>query len=457
MPVTSLEYPLSIRGGALHFEDCAVHDLAKQFGTPVFAVSETQLRSNFRNYSQIYTRHWPEGEVLIMPSIKANPNIAVRRILSEEGAGCDVFGFGELECALRGNVAPEKISVNGSIKDRELVRKAIDIGAHIVLDSPRELDLCEEEGRSLNKRASISFRLKPDLSDIDTVSDYVPEFSIRFMTQVVKYGIPTRELMEMAHAVRDMQYIDPVGIHVHMGRHSKRPEVWRSLVRNTVKLIAEISKTMDGWTPQIINLGGGMPSRFDLDTDVTIKGYVGPTPEEMAVILTSTLRSSIEEFGMSAQGIALAIEPGRAIHCDTGIHIAKVCNLKNEQGSFNHRWAEIDSSQMFLGVGGANFDSSKFEFLIANKADKAPRETTDIVGMTCNLEVLFYQVMTPDLEVDDIVTLLYTGSYIEPCAQNFNALPRPGMILVKDDIAEWIKRPETVDDVLARDVVPERI
>jgi diaminopimelate decarboxylase len=77
--------------------------------------------------------------------------------------------------------------------------------------------------------------------------------------------------------------------------------------------------------------------------------------------------------------------------------------------------------------------------------------------MTCNLEVLFYQVMTPDLEVDDIVTLLYTGSYIEPCAQNFNALPRPGMILVKDDIAEWIKRPETVDDVLARDVVPERI
>lgn len=455
-PTTSLEHPLSIRGGVLFFEDYSVPQLAEEFGTPVFAVSENRLRQNYRDLRGIYGKKWREGEVKIMPSLKANPNVALRRILSEEGAGCDVFGMGELECALRGNVPPEDISVNGSIKDRSIIRRAIEVGAHIVLDSPRELVLCEEEAAELDKRASVSFRLKPDLADLDQISDYVPDHTILFMTQIIKYGVPANELMGMAQAVRSLSHVDPIGIHVHMGRHSKKPEVWRSWVSNTVGLLAEIRKLMDGWVPKIINLGGGMPSRHDLDTDVTVKGYEGPSQVEMAEILTSTLRDALKQHGIPADGLTLAIEPGRAIHCDTGIHLAKVRNIKTESGAFNHRWTEVDTTQMFLGVGGANFDAPKFEFVIGNKAGVPPRETTDIVGMTCNMEVLFHDVCTPDLAIGDTLVLLYTGSYIEPCTQNFNALPRPGIVLVSGDQAELVKRAETIDDVFARDIVPDR-
>ena len=67
------------------------------------------------------------------------------------------------------------------------------------------------------------------------------------------------------------------------------------------------------------------------------------------------------------------------------------------------------------------------------------------------------QAPVPKLESDDIIAFLNTGSYIEPYTCNFNALPRPGMVLVSGDQANWVKRPETQDEVFARDVVPEHL
>jgi len=99
---------LSIRNKHLYIEGCDTVELAARFGTPLFVLSETHLRNNLRAYQRAFQDHWPEGEVRVMPAIKANPTIAVRRILTEEGAGCDVFGPGELECALRGGVPPDR-------------------------------------------------------------------------------------------------------------------------------------------------------------------------------------------------------------------------------------------------------------------------------------------------------------------------------------------------------------
>ena len=457
MSVEWISQSLSIRAGQLFVEELDVASLARKFGTPLFVVSENHLRENLRYYRQVFSSCWREGQVQILPSIKANPLIAVRQVLTSEGAGCDVFGPGELEAAIRGGVDPKLISVNGSIKDCSIIRRAIEVGARIVLDSPRELQLCEEEAASLSTAASVMFRLKPLLDDIEAPSDYVPERSIRELTQIVKYGIPKSELMDMVDIYTHCKHVEAVGVHGHMGRHSKNLDVWESWIRNMVKLTAELSKRIGGWRPQHINIGGGFPSFPDNDTDVSIKGYDGPTLEQLANAITSTLRNSMQDHGLDPQGLILEIEPGRGIHCDTGIHLTTVRNLKSESNGRDHRWIETDTSQMFLGVSGVNFDSPKFEFLITNKPDAEVVGKADIVGKTCNLEILFYQVDVPDVEVGDIIALLNTGSYIEPCAQNFNALPRPGTVLVCGDQADLIKRHETVDDVFARDIVPERL
>ncbi len=392
-----------------------------------------------------------------MPSIKASPLIAIRQVLSSEGAGCDVFGPGELEAAIRGGVEPSLISVNGSIKDSEIVRRAIDIGARIVLDSPRELELCEQEAVRLGKCATVMFRLKPYLADSDANSDYVPDHLIRDFTQIVKYGIPKSELMEMAQRYQELTNVLAVGVHVHMGRHNKALDVWRSWVQNTINLTAELGQALGGWSPNVINFGGGFPSFPDDDTDVTIKGYPGPTLQQLAEVVTSTCRQTMQERKLDSTNLVVEIEPGRGIHCDTGIHVTSVRNIKSEEQNIKHRWVEVDTSQMFLGVGGANLENPMFDFLVANKAGDVADYQGDIVGQTCNLEILFYQVKMPSPEVGDVIALLNTGSYIEPCAQNFNALPRPGTVLVAGSTAELIKRHETVDEVFLRDVVPNRL
>lgn len=447
---------LSIQDGRLLFESCDVTRLAEKFGTPLFVISEGHLRSNLRRYKTAFEQYWPEGHVRIMPALKACPILAIRRVLSDEGCGCDVFGPGELEGALRGGVDPSAISVNGSIKDRSIIRHAIDVGARIVLDSPKELELCEEEAASLDKMARVMFRIKPFMSELETTSDFVPDADIREMTQMIKYGIPTSEVLPMGPRAMELAHIDPIGIHVHMGRHSKKMEVWQSWVRHCVLLTKRLSNSMDGWVPQEVDFGGGFPSFPDKDTDVYVQGYDGPSIEEYAKGITESFRNAMREVSMDPSGITIEVEPGRGLHCDTGIHLTTVHNIKEETENRPRNWVEMDTSEVFLGVPGFN-EKPPFDFIFANKADYATEVITDMVGQTCNAELLFNQVRTPVLEEGDVVALLNTGSYIEPMAANFNALPRPGTVLVCGDQAELIKRHETVDEVFSRDVIPDRL
>ncbi len=447
---------LSVRDGLLFVEDCDAAQLVESFGGPLFVVSENHLRSNLRRFKHTFAKHWPEGSVRIMPSLKASPLIAVRRVLSDEGCGCDVFGPGELEGAIRGGVVASEISVNGSIKSREIIRRAISVGARIVLDSPRELEICEQEAASLQTEARVMFRLKPFMEDLETASDFAPSMSIRELTQLIKYGIPGSELLPMGPRALELAHVRPIGIHVHMGRHSKHLKVWRHWVRQCILLTKTLSEEMGGWVPKEIDLGGGFPSDSDSDTDVAVSDYESPTLEQFAEAITSELRDTLNHVGISPQGILLEVEPGRALHTDTGIHLTTVKNVKEEQHNRPRQWIEVDTSEVFLGIGGLN-EEPPFEFMFANKASSPLTAKADIVGQTCNAELLFKQVKTPALEVGDVVALLNTGAYIEPMAANFNALPRPGTVLVCGDRAEMIRRHETVEEVFNRDEIPERL
>jgi diaminopimelate decarboxylase len=447
---------LSIRQDRLFLENCDLTEIAKQFGTPLFVISESHLRSNLRRYKNAFTKYWHEGPVRIMPSLKASPLLAIRKVLSDEGCGCDIFGPGELECALRGGVNPSEISVNGSIKDREIIRRGIDIGARIVLDSPRELEMCEEEGRALNKIARVMFRIKPVLSNVGVMSDFAPDYEIRDLTQLIKYGIPTAELLPMCTRVMQLDHVEPIGIHVHIGRHSSQLEVWESLVTQTVLLTKQMSELMSGWIPSEVDFGGGFPSFPNTDPDVYVKGYSEHQIEDYAKVIVTTFRHTMATVNLDCAGITLEVEPGRGLHCDTGVHLTSVKNIKQEDGERARKWAEVDTSEVFLGVPGLS-EEDPFAVMVANKTDQPNSIITDIVGLTCNAERLCNQIETPVLDCGDVLALLNTGSYIEAMAANFNALPRPGSVLVSDTVAELVKRHETIDDVLARDIIPERL
>jgi diaminopimelate decarboxylase len=102
-------------------------------------------------------------------------------------------------------------------------------------------------------------------------------------------------------------------------------------------------------------------------------------------------------------------------------------------------------------------EHAHFQVVAASRADAPEAQTADVVGMSCGFDLLVPDARLPALAPGDVLAFLDNGAYQDACASNFNGLPRPGTVLVSGASAEWIKRPETVEDVFARDVIPDRL
>jgi diaminopimelate decarboxylase len=292
---------------------------------------------------------------------------------------------------------------------------------------------------------------------LDDPSDFFPGRLIRDMTQTVKYGIPTSEMLPMISKIKASKWVDLVGVHTHSGRHSKKAVFWQSLIRNYVKLIKQISDGMgNGWVPHIVSIGGGFAAEHDIESRVAVTDYETPTVEEFAETTTTAFRESMQASDLSTEGIIFEVEPGRALHNETGIHLTQVHVVKHETANIDRRWLETDTSEVFLSVGSLNVKPA-FQYVVASKADQSEAYKADIVGITCNYECLAEQAPVPQMASGDVIAFLNTGSYIEVYGCNFNVLPRPGTVLVKGDQAEMVKAHETLEQVFSRDIVPDRL
>ena len=233
---------LSLHDGRLFVEDREVAELAQRFGTPLNVVSEKQLRANLRAFRRAFEASWTEGPVHILPSIKANYALALRRVLTEEGAGCDTFGASELGAALACGVDPALISVNGTGKDKGLLREAVLAGARVTVDSVRELELLRAVARELSSRATARLRVRPRYTDLAGTSDFFPgrQMPIREVAQRYKPGIPPNDLLALDRALLTDPALDVSGVHCHVARHSRRAELFEGMVASLFELLAEL-------------------------------------------------------------------------------------------------------------------------------------------------------------------------------------------------------------------------
>jgi len=148
-----LDACLSIRDDHLFIEQCDTVDLVGEFGSPIFVLSEDQLRRNVREFQIAFQNGWPDGPVKVMPAAKANWIAAIQRILADEGCGCDIYSAGELSMALAAGVEPKFISVNGVPKDDTHSYRSIQEGVRITIDSMEEVDVIEKAANELDRVA----------------------------------------------------------------------------------------------------------------------------------------------------------------------------------------------------------------------------------------------------------------------------------------------------------------
>lgn len=443
---------LSIESGRLRMEDVDLGEVAERFGTPLYVHSERQLRANARTFREVFSDQW-RGGVLVMPSIKANISLALRRILSEEGMGCDTVGRGELEAAVRGGVDPSLISLNGPIKDEALIRRGLELGARITVDSVAELEQVRAVARANRSRANVRLRARPWL-ELDQQAELAHEpVSIRVATQRYKPGIPTEQLLALPPDLALADELDISGVMVHIGRLGREPEIWAELARWTGSLACRLSVAWPGWRPTEIDLGGGFP----VPRDPTAGGHETPAPPlvDYATAIAGSLRAALADGGLDPDSIRLEVEPGRALYGNSGIHLTEVRHLKRQAEPLPLAWVETDSSEVFLA--DVAIEGNRWTPVVVNRAEDELTETADLVGASCNADIIVADASLPRVEVGDVIALLDTGAYQDVGASNFNAMPRPATVLVDGGAAELIKRRETVADIFARDLIPDRL
>ena len=313
--------------------------------------------------------------------------------------------------------------------------------------------------------------------------------------QVYKSGIPREYLADMGHRIFAMPNVELVGLHFHVGRHYPSLWFWKGLMTRYARLVGELSRAWGGWRPAELDVGGGMPSPRDPHNQelarseflLTSAGYplmVGarrlgedayyalmgrlvpaleghrerkqpPTIEQFAASITSTLRVALLAEGVETEGIRLQIEPGRSMYGDTGIHLTRVKKVKRQHEPIPYSWVLVDTTYFFLA--GGVFEHNRHLFVVADKVNAPATLMADFVGHSCFADQIVLGARLPEVEPGDVIALLETGAYQESSASNFNALPRPASVLVTGTKAKIIKRAETVEDVYARDVVPQRV
>ena len=166
---------LSTRDGHLYIEECDTVGLVEQFGSPIFVLSEDQLRRNARRFQEAFQAGWPDGPLKVLPAAKANWIPAAQRILANEGCGCDIYSPGELSVALDAGFDPQLISVNGVPKDEQHIYRCVQAGVRITIDSVEELDFIEKAANEKERVAKVRLRLKPAISDFIDHSDFSAE------------------------------------------------------------------------------------------------------------------------------------------------------------------------------------------------------------------------------------------------------------------------------------------
>ena len=444
-----LDECLAVHDGRLRVEGCAASDLAARFGTPLHVVSEDQLRRNARRLHAAFAAAWPHGDVRLLPSIKANLTLALRHVLNEEGTGCDVFGAGELEVALRAGTDPALISLNGPAKDDALLERAVRLGVRVTLDSADELERLGAVAGRLGRRAVARVRLRPPLPGLTAPTDLAASpVPIAEAVLAYKPGIALADLL----GVRVPDGVEVRGAHLHFPRHTTDVEARATAVRAFAAQVGELSAAWGGWRPRELDVGGGIPSPRDPTGRALEREVAPPAPLDAYARATGdALAAGLRDAGLDPGGIALEVEPGRALYGDAGVHLTRVLHVKRDGA---RTFVETDTSEAFLPDGLVEHNAWT---VLAADAPEATGPPVDVVGRSCGFDVLAPAAALPAVAPGDVLVVLDTGAYQDATSSTFNALPRPATVLVTGARAEVVKRAETLDEVLARDVVPVRL
>lgn len=427
-----------IKDGILYFDGCNTIELAEKFGTPLYVMSETDIVSRFAELRECFLNRYNNTRVAY--ASKAFCNTALFKICEREGMCIDVVSGGELYTAIKSNFPAERIEFNGNNKLPEELEMAIDYGiGRIIIDGLQELDLIETICASKNKVVDVLFRVTPGV--VVNTHDYITTGK-----KDSKFGIPLDEKIFYPYVKKaiDSKFINLKGLHFHVGSqlfdntsHLQAVDI----VLNCVKKIKE----KYNYDLTELNLGGGFGVRYTSEIRKPASYFIEPMMEK------------IENFykEIRVERPSIVIEPGRSIVAEAGISLYTIGSIKDVVGI--RKYVSVDGG-MTDNIRPALYQA-KYRGIVANKAGEMRDELVTICGKCCESgDVLIKDVKIPKTaEAGDIFAVFSTGAYGYSMASNYNNNPIPAVVLVKNGKADLIVARQSYEDIISRNVIPERL
>ena len=410
-------------------------ELAETYGTPLYVMDENEIRRACRSYVGSINKYYG-GRGAVAFASKAFCCRAMCRLAAEEGLCLDVVSIGELHTALSAGFPAERLYFHGNNKTVEELTAALEQGiGRIVVDNPTELALLNQLAIAMGTKAAVSFRIKPGI-------DAHTHAYIRTGQIDSKFGLAleTGEAMETILAAVKMEGISVKGIHCHIGSQIFDVEPFEDAARVMLGFMAEV-REKTGLVLEELDLGGGFGIKYLPEHDpVEYERYM----EKVSIVV----RQTCEKLGLPMPFVT--IEPGRSIVGSAGITLYKVGAVK-----------EIPGVRTYVSVDGGMADNpryilyqSEYDFVAAARAAQPKDRTVTVAGKCCESgDLLGENVAIQELHPGDVLAVLATGAYNYSMSSNYNRIPKPPVVFVKDGEARVVVKRETLDDLIRNDLL----
>ena len=438
--------------GELMIGNCTCVDLTGIYGTPLHVVDEHRLASAAEDFLNSFTDVYP-GQVSAHYAFKCNPVPGVISIIRKRGFKAEVMSEFELNLALRLGYKGRDIIVNGPFKPESFLSACVENDVRLVIvDSLQELQRLNSIAGRLNKTAGILFRVNPD---------YTPKGMNKGSATGSRKGcslgfdLKSGEAVKILDELPGMDHIRFNGYHFHIGTGIRRPDDYRKALEHLKELVTETYNR--GFEVKIMDTGGGF----------AVSGSWEMTTREMLLYQAMDRLPSTEnkrdkpgfiDFAREVtKGISLIFpeghwpelitEPGRCIASPGQVLLLGVHQVKERSGL--KKWLTTDG-----GIGTVTMPTfyEYHEVFLCNDVSRPRTEYVNINGPGCFASDMVYRnKLMPDVKPGEVLAIMDSGAYFTSWESNFG-FPRPAVIAVADGKHRLLRRRETFEDMMERDL-----
>ena len=420
--------------GHLTIDGIDATELAKEYGTPLYVLSEDRIRENCRKYTRAMSRVFREGSMPLFAG-KSLCFKGIYPIIDEEGMGADVVSPGELFTCLAAGFPKEKMFFHGNNKTDADIEYALDSGiGFFVVDNFNELEALNKAAgeRGIVQKALLRVTVGLDPHTFEAVN------TGRIDSQ---FGIPieTGQAEHFLKAAIDAENVNVLGFHSHIGSQIMDSGSFCDQADILLGFAADMMNKYD-YTATYFNIGGGFGVRYtEKDPVVDIEKNI----EEIA----EHIKNGCEKTGFPEPIIFM--EPGRSIVADAGVTLYETGGIKT-----------VDGYREYITVDGGMTDNPRFalyksEYTVLNASrasEEADFECT-VAGRCCESgDRIAEDIKVQKPERGDIIAVLGTGAYNYAMAMNYNRIPKPAMIFTKEGTHRLTVRRQTFEDLISCEI-----